>query len=90
VVAYDNIDTVDTSGDGQLSIFHITSHVRENLSFEAKTGNDLTVSPRLLGTRRTRQLDVLDTELVQSLAVEQTSLAYHNIGECPLTKSEST
>lgn len=65
--ADDDINTIDTSLDGDASIIHMATDVGEDLGAQTELADGLAVSPRLLRGSGGGELDVLDTEGVQSL-----------------------
>jgi hypothetical protein len=63
----DDVDTVNTSRDGQLGIGHVTSHVSEDLGLEAELADLLAVKARLLTGSGRGELDVVDAKVIEGL-----------------------
>jgi hypothetical protein len=80
--ANDDVDTVNTSRDGQLGIGHVTSHVSENLGLEAELADLLAVEARLLTGGGRGELDVVDAKVIEGLGnLDLSSGVEEGVGE---------
>ena len=61
-----HVEAVDSSIHSQSGIVHVAANVGQDLGLEAELADGLTIHPRLLGGGRGGELDVVDTELVES------------------------
>ncbi|CRK33971.1 hypothetical protein BN1708_006226, partial [Verticillium longisporum] len=65
--ADDNVDTIDTSLDGQAGVIHVAAHVSQDLGLETELADGLAVPTGLFAVFQARQLDVVDAEVIESL-----------------------
>lgn len=63
----DDIDTVNTGGDGESCVVHVASDVSENLGLKTELADGLAIGPRLLRCCGGGQLDVVNTKVIKGL-----------------------
>lgn len=80
--ANDDIDTVDTSLDGDAGIVHVATNVGEDLGTETELADGLAVETRLLRGSGGGKLNILDTKGIEGLGNSDLGLGVEEgIGE---------